>query len=53
MQIATLFRESANLLGASSIDTSQTHLIQQQQLQQMHEPTVVDYGHQVQQHYKM
>lgn len=54
MQVATLFRESANLLGASSMDTPQTHHPMQQQQQQMQQQQAVDYNlHMQHHHYKM
>ncbi|EZA48380.1 hypothetical protein X777_13687 [Ooceraea biroi] len=67
MQVATLFRESATLLGASSLDPPQTHhhqgmhqpqpqQQQQQQHQQMQQQHATDMhlvGHHMQHHYKM
>ncbi|XP_014213609.1 uncharacterized protein LOC106643122 [Copidosoma floridanum] len=51
MQVATLFRESANLLGGSSTDTLQTHQIQQHHQQQLQHQSM-DYGQHMQHLYK-
>lgn len=61
MQVATLFRESANLLGASSLDPPQTHhhqamhpQQQQQQQQQLQQhPAELHLAHHMQHHYKL
>lgn len=67
MQVATLFRESATLLGASSLDPPQTHHHQgmhqpqpqqqqqqhQQMQQQQHATDMHLVGHHMQHHYKM
>ncbi|KZC12605.1 hypothetical protein WN55_03358 [Dufourea novaeangliae] len=60
MQVATLFRESATLLGASSLDPPQTHhhqAIQQHQQQQQQQiqqhPADLHLAHQMHHHYKM
>ncbi|KAK1135739.1 hypothetical protein K0M31_000318 [Melipona bicolor] len=61
MQVATLFRESATLLGASSLDPPQTHhhqsmhpqQQQQQQQQQLQHPADLHLAHHMQHHYKL
>lgn len=55
MQVATLFRESANLLGASNLDPPQAHhqTLQQQQQMQMQPGPELQLGHHMQHHYKM